>query len=217
MTKFVAPAIVASLNFDGVEYDRDENGLFDIRHPDHVAAASLHGLVPFDPDAKAPILPEAPARVESDFDAETAALNERLRAAQASAGDLQDQLSDSNDREKAKDAEIAALRAQLEAAQRAPETAGATDTADTTTDAPGNTSGTAGDTGEQRAELSTSEKIGVFLEANPDFTGENLDRDEKVKWLASVGIAIPINSSKVNAQNAVEAAIADYHRDLNKA
>lgn len=44
--KFTAPANISHFEMDNVDYKRDENGHFEIRHPEHVKAAIRHGAVP---------------------------------------------------------------------------------------------------------------------------------------------------------------------------
>lgn len=70
--KFTAPANVSHFEMDNVDYHRDENGHFEIRHPEHVKAAIRHGAVPFvAEDIVAP-------QTAEERDGEIAALEARL-------------------------------------------------------------------------------------------------------------------------------------------
>lgn len=143
--KMVAPAEIGHLEFDNVEYHRDEQGLFDIKHPDHIASARAHGLTEFDPSAPHLGLDPAPVeRVASEFD-------ELLSA---------------------KDDEIAQLKAQLAAAQTAPVAPAALAATDAPADAPsasGDTSEKSGGVSEDE------DLIGTALAANPNFDDMDRD------------------------------------------
>lgn len=70
--KFTAPANVSHFEMDNVDYHRDENGHFEIRHPEHVKAALRHGAVPVVVgDVAAP-------QTAEERDGEIAALEARL-------------------------------------------------------------------------------------------------------------------------------------------
>lgn len=107
MGKFVAPETTDHFVFDNVDYRRDEEGLFEIRHPEHIRYAKMHGAVEvvdgIVPDAPAPVVP---ARVPG--------ADEEIAARDAVIAD--------------KDAEIEALKAQLAAAHAAPPAPVATET-----------------------------------------------------------------------------------------
>lgn len=77
--KFTAPANVSHFEMDNVDYHRDENGHFEIRHPEHVKAALRHGAVPVVAgDVAAP-------QTAEERDGEIAALEARLAALRGAA------------------------------------------------------------------------------------------------------------------------------------
>lgn len=75
--KMQAPAHIAALNIAGIDYHRDEDGLFDVAL-DHVEAAVILGAIAFDPEN--PVVEEIDPR-----DAEIASLRARLAAAEGAA------------------------------------------------------------------------------------------------------------------------------------
>lgn len=79
--KFSAPASISHFEMDNVDYRRDENGHFEIRHPEHVKAALRHGAVPVVAEDVA-----APQTAE-ERDGEIAALEARLAALRGAATD----------------------------------------------------------------------------------------------------------------------------------
>lgn len=203
MGKFVAPANLASFTADTVEYTPDENGHFEIAHPDHIKHAKRHGFKMYDPAAGTVVEEAPPAPIPDEHG--NADLLKRLAAADETEADLRRQL----DEMQAKLAETTEGRDEaLQALADAGARSDATDTAADADDATGDTSETAAATDEV-----AEDKLGAFLAANPDFTGEDLDRDGKVEWLKGVGVAISVSSSKVAAQTAIETTIADYKRD----
>lgn len=190
--KMVAPSEIGHLNFDNVEYERDEDGLFEIKHPDHIAAAHMHGLVPYDPSAPHLGL-DAVARVEpvkTDFD-------EQLSAKDAVISD--------------KDDEIAQLKAQLAAAQAAP----VAPVAPAGTDAPAGGAAAPGDTSEKSGGVAEEKDLmAEALAADPNF--DEMGRDDLVDWLKGVGVSVPGNLSTDKAREIVDSTIADYKAGLEK-
>lgn len=75
--KFTAPADTSHLEFDNVEYHRDENGHFEIKHPDHIAHAFRHGLTP------ATVAASPVPQTAEERDNEIAVLQARLASLQA--------------------------------------------------------------------------------------------------------------------------------------
>lgn len=205
MPKFIAPAIIASLSFDNVEYERDADGLFEIKHPDHIASAGMHGLVLFDPEKGEPVA-QAPARIESEFDATIATLNAEITAAA-------DELVNRDAELAKRDEEIAELRRQLSSrpASDAQDAAEGTSTATGTGSASGDTSSATEGTA---STVDTGDKIGTALAANPDF--EAMKRDDLTDWLKGVGVSVPGNLSEAKAREIVQETIADYKTDLAK-
>lgn len=108
MPLFLLPDNVDHVVFTGVEYRHDEERhpdarVVEIQHPEHQASAQMHGLLPYDPNAKAPILPTV-ERLQSDFEQLVTDANKRADDAAASA-------QQDKERIVALEAEIAALRA----------------------------------------------------------------------------------------------------------
>lgn len=179
--KMAAPENISHFEFDNVKYERDEDGTFDIKHPAHVKAATMHGARPYDPELGAVVLPVV-ERVQSDFD---------------------QQMAD-------KDDEIAALKRQLAEAQAAktatetPATPGATDTPATPASASGDTSSGQGGTASDQQE----DRLGAALALNPDF--DTMGRDDMVEWLKGVGISAPSNLSTEKTRSILNDAVAAY-------
>lgn len=125
MPKFVAPEHIDHFLFDEVDYRRDENGHFDIRHPDHQEKALMHGAKRF-------------------VEGEDAVFDEVIPV----------RLPGADEEIAARDAEIEELKAKIAAMQAAPvatETqaaSGATDTPADGADALGGTSSSTGATAE---------------------------------------------------------------------
>ncbi len=221
MAKFTAPASLDHFSFDEVVYRRDEHGDFNIDHPDHVQKAVLHGAVPKDAavpgmatDAPAPVPDEhGNLAIINDLNAKLLAAHANTDKAEGDVHSLQEQLDATAAENERLKSGYAALEARLAALE-------ATDTAGTGGDASGDTSeDTGGDApstaGTDEPVDGTRQAIGHHLAAFPDFTGENLDRDGKVAWLASVGITISTASSKAVAQQAIDEVIADYRADVS--
>lgn len=101
-----------------------------------------------------------------------------------------------------RDAEIASLRARLAAAENAAAGVPAPDVPATPVDATGDTSPSAGGTGE------TEDKMAAALALEPKF--DDMGRDDMVEWLKGVGVVVPANVSKDAARKAIDEAIADY-------
>lgn len=189
--KFVAPSEIGHLNFDNVEYERDEDGLFEVKHPDHIAAAHMHGLTPFDPSAPNLGLGVRPDPVQSDFDKQLFARDTEIVGLNATVA--------------SKDDEIAQLKAQLAAAQAA---TGAQD-APGGTDAPAGGAAAPGDTSEKSGGVSEDKDLmAEALAANPNF--DDMGRDDLVDWLKGVGVSVPGNLSTDKAREIVDNTIADY-------
>lgn len=196
--KMVAPAAIGHFVFDNVEYERDEDGSFEIKHPDHIAAARIHGATEFNPDA--PHLSfdnfALAARVPSEFDAtiaDQAAVIEDLKAQLAGATP--------NETIAAQRGEIEDLKAQLLAAQ-------------SSRPAPGLFEALGGEntrTGTEGTE-DTSEKAGgtdaaakaALLATKPDAD----DYDGMKSWLTEAGVSFPGNVSKVRAAEIVAETVA---------
>jgi len=214
----VAPDTIDHFNFDNVEYKRDEKGRFEIMHPDHIAKAQRHGAVPYVP-GEAVVIPAkneaAPIPDEHGNLERIAAMEQDARlAAEASA---------QSDAEK--DAEIAELKALLaetqagkDAALQALEDAGATvtaeedaDDADDTSSDTGGPADEAADDPEAAARAEQMQKIEEELAKDPKF--DAMDRDQKVEWLAKVGVSVSPAISKVKAQDVIDETISDYEAD----
>lgn len=197
--KFVDPnGNITVVSADGVNYTPDENGLFDIQHNDHIAAAQTLGLVQFDPNAGM-IVAQTVERVPSEFDATIEALREdAAKQAEQHRDDLKlsreenDRLADANralSEEKAAaeikvqslEEELAALRAQI--AGKTGEGTGES------TDAPGDTSET---------------KEGGIVEP----VWDEMDRDACVDYINNNGGHIAKNVSSDVALNAAKAHYA---------
>lgn len=77
--KFTAPANISHFEMDNVDYHRDENGHFEIRHPEHAKAALRLGAVPVVAgDVAVP-------QTAEERDGEIAALEARLAALRGAA------------------------------------------------------------------------------------------------------------------------------------
>lgn len=186
MPKFTAPEVIGHLEYDNVTYERGEDGLFTINHPDHVASARIHGLKEVDPNNPQLPLDEVVGRVASSYEEELAAKNSRI-------------------------AELEALLAGSGgAAELAPtETLGgpgATDTPADTGAASESTSPATGGTTETVGE--ERDLIGEALAKEPNFP--SMSRDERVEWLDSIGVVIPKNTSGDRALEIIKETLEDY-------
>lgn len=225
--KMVAPAEIGHFVFDNVEYRREgEDDTFDIKHPDHIAAARQHGAVEFDPNApNLGLGVEAPVeRVQSDHDAVVAAKDDEIAALkrQLEAATPANPQHLSNEAiESAKDAEIAALKRQLEQARETPPpvagaagTEGGAAATEHTSETLGGTTTTVPPQGQALDNLDKDDdKRAALIENKPDTN----DYDAMKAWLKDAGVAVPGNISKARAKEVVEETVKDIEAGLAEA
>lgn len=227
--KMVAPAEIGHFNFDNVEYHRAADGTFDIQHPDHIAAARIHGARDYDPDApNMGLLRADPVeRVPSEFDDTIKRHGEEMGA--------KDDLLAEKERE---NAELRARLDRLEALlsgggagtapgadahpSRAEGTDGGAAPLGDTSVAPGG--GGVIPPGSQTTTVPPQGQAGDDLDKNEDKRAELLankpdvtNYDAMKAWLKDAGVAVPGNVSKARAAEIVEETVKDFEAGLAEA
>lgn len=190
MMKLVAPPEIGHFEIDNIEYRPNSDGVIEVQLAAHEQAMRRLGAVEYDPDVPTDELfnPKADERLQSDFDAEMAAKDKELAAA-----------NEAN----------ATLHQRLEALEKAMAAAKAPAVPPKPVAAPEDTSEKAGDT---TATDNEADKMAAALAANPNF--DAMGRDDMVEWLKEVGVVVPSVISKVNARQAIDDAVADYKAGL---
>lgn len=176
--RMVAPDHVSHFVFDNVEYTRGTDGTFDIQHPDHQAAAKMHGALDHDPENNNPF-PDS------------------VHTADAIKHDIDTALA-------AKDAEIAALRLQLEQRPEAPAAPEGSKTPEKPVMASHDTSDEAKATATEHAQL------GEMIAKHPDV--DAMTRDEMLTFLKDANVSVPGNVSNDVARKTVHDTINAYNK-----
>lgn len=188
--KLKAPESISHFEFDNVDYQRDDDGNFDIRHPDHLEKARMLGAHDDDGRVYGQTAFAAPVPTETE---------EKLAEAQTRLDERETDLRLANERNDD-------LQRRLEAMERHFSMGGGTNTASGTADTSGGTSSGTGGTG---SDTGTGDVIGAALASNPDFAAMN--RDEKVAWLKTVNVTVSSSISKENAQKAIDDLVNEYN------
>lgn len=198
MTRMIgigAAAAVASLCVAGTEYEPDEDGIFDIGNPDHIRKAKMMGLVEYDQATHRPV-DQSPERVASDTDNRVAELEATVESQKKTIEAQQETIME--------------LQGRLDA----------TDVPDEAADATGDTSADTGDVPDRQGapdgdEADNAKSRDALLkeafEQDPKF-GE-MTRDQKVEWLATVGVTVPGNIGNDKADEAIKAVYNDYNEE----
>jgi len=184
--KLVAPALIASLSIDGVEYARAEDGTFDVAEH-HVPEAILHGAVPFNPDHP------------------TGGVDPDAHIVLGPTGEYQDPVFLPVDDEGHDEGHGAPEGTDI--ADQADDASG-----DTSSGAGDTTPQSSQADDEPSAIADDVSAIAKALEGNPDF--DAMSRDEMLDWLLGIGIDLPNNSSKDRARAAIDDAVAEYTATL---